>query len=165
MIAASRLTAFQPGKNTGEVQTKTSEVVWQWFRKRAQAVHRLLCRTTKHRARFPTNKFVRYQCLRRCWCGKSTDKPERYGTSKSCNTDCAGDHSIKKCGGKWAMDMYERDGKPDGIPSGAKYLGCFADDYRDRALTLKMKTSSKMDYDVRVDAHTRAGLCPPLIPS
>lgn len=47
------------------------------------------------------------------------------------------------------MDVYEHEGEPDDVPKGAKYLGCFADDIADRALTLKSTSSSKMDYDVR----------------
>lgn len=74
--------------------------------------------------------------------------------------DCAGAHHIKKCGGRWAMDMYERDGKPDDVPKGAKYVGCFADRVRDRALKFKYKKSSKMDYDVRTDgSFTCAASC------
>lgn len=49
------------------------------------------------------------------------------------------------------MDVYEREGKPDDIPKGAKYMGCFADDNQDRALTLKNDSNSKMNYAVRME--------------
>lgn len=49
------------------------------------------------------------------------------------------------------MDVYEREGKPDDIPKGAKYMGCFADDNQDRALTLKNDSNSKMNYSVRME--------------
>ena len=50
--------------------------------------------------------------------------------------------------GRNALDVYERGGQPDDVPKGAKYLGCFGDIYNDRALSLRMTTSDKMDYDV-----------------
>lgn len=63
--------------------------------------------------------------------------------------DCAGKDRIKKCGGHLAVDVYEREGKPDDMPKGAKYIGCFADDAQDRALTLKNQSTSKLTYAVR----------------
>lgn len=84
-----------------------------------------------------------------CWCGSSKDTPDRHGTSSKCTMDCAGADRIAKCGGFYAMDLYEHEGRPDGVPAGAKHLGCFADDPRDRALTLKNQSTSKMDYAVR----------------
>lgn len=48
------------------------------------------------------------------------------------------------------MDVYEHGGEPDDVPKGAKFLGCFADDVVNRALTLRFTShSTKMDYDVR----------------
>lgn len=89
--------------------------------------------------------------LLQCWCGSSKDKPDRHGKSTKCTMDCAGEDRIKKCGGYLAMDVFEHEGKPDDVPKGAKYLGCFADDNQDRALTLKNKSNSKMDYAVRME--------------
>lgn len=48
------------------------------------------------------------------------------------------------------MDVYQHEGKPDDIPKGTKYLGCFADKPSDRALKLKFTASSKMDYDASI---------------
>ncbi|CAB1121567.1 unnamed protein product [Ectocarpus sp. CCAP 1310/34] len=48
------------------------------------------------------------------------------------------------------MDVYQHEGKPDDIPKGTKYLGCFADKPSDRALKLKFTTTSKMDYDASI---------------
>ena len=64
--------------------------------------------------------------------------------------DCPGTDRIKKCGGYLAMDVYEHEGTPDDVPKGAKHVGCFADDPQDRALTLKGRSTSKMDYTVRM---------------
>lgn len=47
------------------------------------------------------------------------------------------------------MDVYEQYGEPDDVPKGAKFLGCFADDVANRALTRRFFSHSKMDYDVR----------------
>lgn len=61
------------------------------------------------------------------------------------------DASIIPSPGKYAVDVYEHEGEPDDVPKGASYLGCFADDPSNRALTLRSTSSSKMDYDVRKD--------------
>lgn len=53
------------------------------------------------------------------------------------------------------MDVYEHEREPDDIPKGAKYVGCFRDDIPGRALTLKYTSSTKMDYDVRIDLACR----------
>lgn len=48
------------------------------------------------------------------------------------------------------MDVYQHEGKPDDVPKGTKYLGCFADKPSDRALKLKFTAHSKMDYDASI---------------
>ncbi|CAM9880751.1 unnamed protein product [Ectocarpus sp. 12 AP-2014] len=93
------------------------------------------------------SKYFGMQYGNECWCGSSEDRPQRHGESKKCTMACVGDSSAETCGGNNAMDVYQHEGKPDDIPKGTKYLGCFADKPSDRALKLKFTASSKMDYD------------------
>lgn len=66
-----------------------------------------------------------------------------------CTMDCPGKSRISKCGGKNALSIYQYDGAPKNIPDKSKYVGCFADDPSDRALTVKSKSDgSNMTYQV-----------------
>ena len=99
---------------------------------------------------------TRWHCKTRasvcqCWCGRSSSDINKHGSSTKCNSNCAGGGRIQKCGGKYAVSVYQYEGTPRRIPGGTTYLGCYADDPADRALTLK-KTSdgAEMTYEVRV---------------
>ncbi|CAM9650390.1 unnamed protein product [Ectocarpus fasciculatus] len=82
-----------------------------------------------------------------CWCSSSKDKPRKYGKSTSCNRACPGTSRIKTCGGRRSLSVFKYEAEPEDVPRGSKYMGCFADDVHNRALTLKDTKSSKMDYD------------------
>ena len=66
---------------------------------------------------------------------------------------CPGSKNGERCGGAWAMSVYEAEGKSkseDSAPVGGKYLGCFRDHQVDRALTLALQRDEKMTYEVSV---------------
>lgn len=58
------------------------------------------------------------------------------------------------CGGVDAFDLFELESLP---PSGDHYLGCFADDKRDRVLGDKMSSGS-MSLQVKAVSRTRRSL-------
>lgn len=68
-----------------------------------------------------------------CWCGHFKTDFDKHGKA-DCDQPCSGD-ADEVCGGAWAMSVYQDGGKPDSVPEGSKYLGCYADK-NDRALTL-----------------------------
>ncbi|CAM9679374.1 unnamed protein product, partial [Ectocarpus sp. 8 AP-2014] len=73
-----------------------------------------------------------------CWCSAEVDLRHGDGT---CNFACTGDAGTT-CGGVDAFDLFELEGvdRPS-PPSEDYYLGCFADDKRDRVLEDKMSST------------------------
>ena len=99
------------------------------------------------------SKFLSTQYSRECWCGDSKTDFDRHGKTANCNSTCSGSDSGEKCGGEWAMSVYQAEGKTksddsNGAPSGAKYLGCFKDVRADRALTLAVERRHDMTPEV-----------------
>lgn len=77
---------------------------------------------------------------RRCWCGTSGVKVNKYGAipEARCNKPCAGDSS-KKCGGHNTFQAFKFD-MPE-PPSG--YIGCFKDQKCDRIFSSPKKVFEK----------------------
>lgn len=86
-----------------------------------------------------------------CWCGNSKSDINKHGRSDKCDMACPGNTPREEiCGGHNAISIYEMEGTPKDVPDDAKYLGCFADSSRDRALTLTSTSNDKdMSYAVR----------------
>lgn len=85
-------------------------------------------------------------CISQCWCQDSSLNL-RHGDGV-CDFDCAGDSSIK-CGGFDSFSLYDMaDADFPLPPSDSNYLGCYADDQRDRVLDDAMITSSAMTSEV-----------------
>lgn len=58
------------------------------------------------------------------------------------------------------MSVYQNEAVPKHVPDDVEYLGCFEDDPRDRALTLRATSdASGMSYQVRRTCAHTSGLC------
>lgn len=98
------------------------------------------------------SEYIATQYGRECWCGDSNTDFDKHGKAV-CDYSCSGQGAPgEKCGGEWAMSVYEEGGKPSNVPDGTKYLGCYRDDASERALTLaKTVDGEGMTYKVTVD--------------
>lgn len=89
-------------------------------------------------------------CQRQCWCGDANTDFDKHGDrdESQCTMPCAGAVG-ENCGGFNAVSVYQDGGRPDSVPKGSTYLGCYADKLAKRALTLGGTVSSKdMTYQV-----------------
>lgn len=83
---------------------------------------------------------------KKCWCAAEVDLRHGDGT---CDMACTGNAGTT-CGGFDAFDLFELESLP---PSEDHYLGCFADDKRDRVLGDKT-SSGNMSLQVKAVSRT-----------
>eukprot|EP00903_Cladosiphon_okamuranus_P014055 g13064.t1 len=95
----------------------------------------------------PDNTYYATQWGQECWCAAEIDLRHGDGT---CDIACTGD-SGTTCGGFYAFDLFELESSLED-----PYLGCFADDKRDRVLGDKMSSGS-MSLQVCEDYCTAMG--------
>eukprot|EP00752_Nemacystus_decipiens_P012579 g11140.t1 len=97
----------------------------------------------------PNNKYYATQYGEECWCAAEIDLRHDGGT---CDYACPGDPETT-CGGYDAFDLFELEGRVDPLapPTEDYYLGCFADDKRDRVLDGVM-SSDRLTLEV-CEAH------------
>lgn len=88
-----------------------------------------------------------------CFCGASTDSPDMLGEATNCDAPCVGDGS-ETCGGTWAMSTYQFDGAPveaAAPPASSGFVGCFADQRKNRMFQLRASVTNGMKFDVSGD--------------
>lgn len=92
----------------------------------------------------------------KCWCARDVEDYRRHGEG-TCDFACTGDAGTT-CGGYYSFDLFELKGADDPPPPSNEedyYLGCFADDKRDRVLEDKI-SAGDMTLEVK-DPPTAAG--------
>ena len=85
--------------------------------------------------------YISFHLSVECWAGSASDSPERYGTSSNCLDPCSG-NSAETCGGGLANSMYSVGTLPTPSPL-IVYVGCFIDNWPNRALPDVLQDSSQ----------------------